>query len=84
MLTLTANAPYRRLAQALVGFETAHPKQVFRRFLNAPAQVSVSETDVRVRIRRRAHHLILPASGVPEAEPTVPWWDGRRLHLEIR
>jgi transposase len=84
MLTLIANALYRCLARQLVGFEAAHPKQLFRRFLNAPARVSVSDTQVTVRIRRRAHHPILLAGRVLDAEPTVPWWNGRRLHLEIR
>jgi hypothetical protein len=84
MLTLLANALYRKLAQRLTGFESAQPKQIFRRFLNAPARVTVSETEVRVRIRRLAHHPILLASGALDPTPAVPWWGGRRLHLEIR
>jgi transposase len=84
MLTLIANALYRKLARRLVGFETAKPKQIFRRFLNAPARVSVSDTEVQVRIRRCAHHPILLDSGWLDAAPLVPWWEGRRLRLEIR
>jgi transposase len=84
MLTLIANALYRCLAQTLTGFETATPKQIFRRFLNTPARVTVSDTEVRVRIRRCAHHPLLLASGTLDAQPTIPWWQGRRLHLEIR
>ena len=83
MLTLIANALYRSLARQLVGFETAHPKQIFRRFLNTPARVRVSDTAVHVRIRRRAHHPILLAGKVLDAQPTIPWWNGRRLHLEV-
>lgn len=84
MLTLIANALYRQLGKQLTGFETAKPKQIFRRFLNTPARVTVSDTEVRVRIRRCSHHPILLASGVLNAKPTVPWWNGRRLHLVIR
>lgn len=84
MLTLVANALYRKLAHRLTGFESAQPKQIFRRFLNAPARVTVSETEVRVRIRRLAHHPILLDSGALDAAPAVPWWGGRRLHVEIR
>lgn len=84
MLTLIANALYRNLARRLTGFETAQPKQIFRRFLNAPARVSVTKDEVRVRIRRLAHHPILLAAGLLEPTPTVPWWQGRRLRLEIR
>ena len=84
LLTLVANGLYRQLAQRLKGFEAAQPKQIFRRFLNAPARVSVSSHDVHVSIRRYAHHPLLLASGCLEATPQVPWWWGRRLHLEIR
>jgi transposase-like protein len=84
MLTLVANGLYRQLARQLKGFEAAQPKQIFRRFLNTPARVSVSRHDVHVSIRRCAHHPLLLASGCLEATPRVPWWAGRRLHLEIR
>jgi len=84
MLTLIANALYRNLARTITGFEAAKPKQVFRRFLNTPARVTVSDTEVRIRIRRCAHHPLLLASGALDATPTIPWWQGRRLRLEIR
>lgn len=84
MLTLIANALYRRLARTLTGFEAATPKRIFRRFLNTPARVTVSDTEVRVRIRRCAHHPLLLAGGALDAQPSVPWWQGRRLRLEIR
>ena len=84
MLTLIANALYRSLARTPIGFEAPTPKQIFRRFLNTPARVTVSDTEVRVRIRRCAHQPLLLASGALDAQPIVPWWQGRRLHLEIR
>ena len=84
MLTLVANGLYRQLAQRLKGFEAAQPRQIFRRFLNTPARVSVSRHAVHVSIRRCAHHPLLLASRCLEATPQVPWWWGRRLHLEIR
>ena len=84
MLTLTANALYRRLARKLERFERSQPKQIFRRFLNAPARVTVTDNEVKVRIRRMAHHPILLASEILDVTPSVPWWDGRRLHVEIR
>ncbi len=83
-LTLIANALYRQLARKLVGFENAKPKQIFRRFLNAPARVSVTDDEVHVQIRRCAHHPILLASGELDATPTVPWWNGRRLYINVR
>lgn len=83
-LTLLANGLYRVLARRLIGFEAAHPKQIFRRFLNTPARVRVTKAEVHVQMRRCAHHPLLLASGVLDARPEVPWWDGRRLRVEIR
>jgi hypothetical protein len=84
MLTLVAGALYRRLAAELTGFEHARPKRIFRRFLNTPARVTVSDGEVIVRMRRMAHHPLLPASGILDATPEVPWWNGRRLRLRVR
>lgn len=83
MLSLIANALYRNLARRLVGFEFAQPKQIFRRFLSTPAEIRIADNEVRVRLRRRAHHPILIASGVLEDTPSIPWWGGLRLRLEI-
>jgi hypothetical protein len=74
----------QRLGRQLTGFEHARPKQIFRRFLNTPARVSVSGSEVVVRIRRMAHHPPLLASGILDATPEVPWWNGRRLRLRVR
>ena len=84
MLTLISNALYRQLALRLVGHERAQPKQIFRRFLNTPARVTVTDDAVVVRMRRLAHHPILLSCGALEPSPAVPWWEGRRLRLEIR
>ncbi|MCK4659803.1 MAG: hypothetical protein KAV82_09815 [Phycisphaerae bacterium] len=83
-MTLVANGLYRQLAGQLKGFEAAQPKQIFRRLLNTPARVSVSKGEVQVSIRRGAHHPLLLAGGCLKATPQVPWWGGRRLHLEVR
>ena len=83
MLTLIANALYRQLARQLKGFETAHPKQLFRRFLDTPARLTVTDQHVTVQLQRRAHHPILLASNLLNATPAVPWWQGRQLRLQI-
>jgi hypothetical protein len=83
MLTLIANGLYRDLARRLERFEAVKPKQIFRRFLDTPARISLDGRDVCVRLARRAHHPILLASGLLDATPAVPWWAGRRLRLEL-
>ena len=84
MLTLVANGLYRDLARHLVGYEHAQPKSIFRRFLDTPARIYVTDREVRVRLNRRAHHPILLSTDILDQSPRVPWWDGRRLTLEIR
>jgi hypothetical protein len=83
MLTLIVNALYRSLARHLEGFEKAQPKQVFRRFLNTPARVKVTDTEVKVTLRRRSPHPVLLASGHLDSTTTVPWWEDRRLQIDI-
>ncbi|HYQ93109.1 MAG TPA: hypothetical protein VES89_13795, partial [Candidatus Competibacteraceae bacterium] len=53
---MIANALYRQLARQLKGFETIHPKQIFRRFLETPARLTVTDPHVTVQLHRRAHH----------------------------
>lgn len=84
MLTLIANALYRQLATRLHGFERVQPKKLFRNFLNIPARVTVDEREIRVQLRRCAHHPILLTSGTLNEEVAVPWWDNRTLRLEVR
>jgi hypothetical protein len=57
--------------------------QVFRRFLNTPARVKVTDTEVKVTLRRRSHHPVLLASGHLDSTTTVPWWEDRRPQIDI-
>lgn len=83
LLTTIATGLYRLLALKLRGFERAQPRQIWRRFLKRPAHVRVTATEVVVELPRRAHNPILIASGLPDERTAVPWWNGRRLRLEI-
>jgi hypothetical protein len=83
LLTTMATGLYRLLARRLRGFERAHPRQIWRRFLKSPAQVRLTETEVVVELPRRAHNPILIASGLLEDRTPVPWWSGRELRFEI-
>jgi len=84
MLTLISNALSRQLAHNLVGFENAPPKQIFRRFLNTPATIKVTDFDITVRLARRTHHPILLNTSLLDNTPSVPWWGGQCLRLEIK
>jgi hypothetical protein len=76
-LTVVANGCYRWLGEQLRGFESAAPKQLFRRFVETAGQVGVEAERVVVRFARRSHNPILrEAAPDREAQP-VPWLGNR-------
>lgn len=74
ILTEIASGLYRMLARLLPGFEAARARQVFRHFLDTPAQVEIGEYKVEVTLPKRAHNPLLIAAGFGEKTTTVPWW----------
>ena len=84
LLTTMATGLYRLLARPLRGYERAQPRQLWRRFLQTPAQVRVTDTEVVVALPRRAHNPILIAAGLQDERIVVPWWEDRTLRFGIR
>ena len=84
LLTVIASGIYRMLAHALRGFEKAQARQVFRRFLDTTARVTISDREVLVNLPRRAHNPILIDAGLIGSTTAIPWWEGRPLKVEIR
>jgi len=84
LLTVIASGIYRILAQSLRGYEAAHARQVFRRFLDTTARVIPAGREVIVNLPRRAHNPILIDAGLVGSVTPIPWWGGRRLRIEIR
>lgn len=84
LLTVIASGIYRQMARALRGFERAHARQLFRRFLDTTARVTVSKDEVVVNLPRRAHNPILIDAGLIGPATRLPWWGGKRLRFEIR
>jgi hypothetical protein len=56
-------------------------RQIFRDLIDMPANVAITEDEVRVRSHRRAHLPIVLASGLFNTPVAVPWWNGRPLRL---
>lgn len=83
LLTVIASAMYRLLAKGLHGYEHAQPRQVFRRFLDTSARVTVSANEVTVRLPRRSHNPLLIDAGLIGTATPIPWWQGRSLRVEI-
>lgn len=83
-LTGVATGLYRMIARELPGYEAAKGRQIFRHFLDTPAQVEIAEKRVEVTLPKRAHNPVLIAAGIGETATPVPWWEGRRLALRFR
>jgi len=84
ILTEIATGLYRMIARKLPGFESAKARQVFRHFLDTPAQITIEGRTVEVTLPKRAHNPLLIAAGLAEGSTPVPWWDDHRLTLRFR
>ena len=80
-LLVLASALYRIMGRRMRGYDDAQARQIFRDLIDMPAQVTVTDQEVRVRFYRRAHLPIVLASGLFDKPVAVPWWDGLRLRL---
>jgi len=83
-LTEAATGLYRMLGRLLPGYESAKSRQLFRHFLNAPAEVEIESNRVQVTLPKRAHNPLLIAAGFADKATPIPWWDGRPLHISFR
>jgi len=83
LLTVIASAIYRTFAKALRGYERAQARQIFRRFLDTSARVTVSADAVTVQLPRRAHNPVLIDAGLIGHSTKIPWWGDRPLRIEI-
>ena len=83
LLTVFASGIHRQFAKALRGYERAHARQLFRRFLDTTARVVIADDAVTVTLPRRAHNPILLDAGLIGPSTQIPWWGGRKLKLTI-
>jgi transposase len=80
-LLVLASCLYRLMARRMRGYDDAQARQIFRDLIDMPADVTITENEIRVRFHRRAHLPIVLASGLIDKPVAVPWWNGRRLRL---
>ena len=80
-LLVLASGLYRIMARRMRGYDDAQARQIFRDLIDMPANVAITENEIRVRFHRRAHLPIVLASGLIDKPVAVPWWNGRRLRL---
>jgi hypothetical protein len=63
------------------GYDDAQARQIFRDLIDMPADVAITDNEIRVRFHGRAHLPIVLASGLFDRPIPVPWWFGRSLRL---
>ena len=80
-LLVVASGLYRLLARRMRGYADAQARSIFQDLVDMPAQVDVSDQEVRVQFHPRAHLPIVLASGLCDRPIPIPWWEGRRLRL---
>ena len=80
-LLVIASGLYRLVARRMRGYADAQARRIFQDLVDMPAQVEVTDQEIRVEFHRRAHLPIVLASGLCNRSVPIPWWEGRRLRL---
>jgi hypothetical protein len=81
-LTLMASSLYRLLAVRIGnGYESAKSRHLFRDFIDATAEITITEEEVVVKFQKRAHNPLLIAAGFDKTMVKIPWLRGTRLRL---
>ena len=80
-LLVIASGLYRLVARRMRGYGDAQARQIFRDLIDMPADVAITDEEVRVDFHRRAHLPLILASGLTDKPIKIPWWGGRPLRL---
>ena len=81
-LTLMASSLYRLLAVRIGNrYEVAKSRHLFRDFVDASAEISITEGEIVVRFQKRAHNPLLLAAGFDKTDVILPWLGRKRLRL---
>jgi hypothetical protein len=81
-LTLMASSLYRLLGAHIGnGYELAKSAHLFRDFINATAQITIDEREVRVHFQKRAHNPLLLATDFASTNVPIPWLQNKTLRL---
>jgi hypothetical protein len=84
LLTVMASSLYRLLGTRVTeGYEIAKSRHLFRDFVNATAQVTITEQNISVRPQKRAHNPHLLAAGFHQTDVPIPWLGNKRLCLDF-
>jgi hypothetical protein len=81
-LTLMASSLYRLLAVRIGNrYKVAKSRHLFRDFVDASAEISITEGEIVVRFQKRAHNPLQLAAGFDKTDEVLPWLGRKRLQL---
>jgi hypothetical protein len=81
-LTLIASSLYRLLGSEIGnGYQSVSSRHLFRDFVEAAAQISISDSDIVVQFQKRAHNPLLLAAGFLKKHVSVPWLGNKRVQF---
>ena len=82
-LTVVAAMLYQRLAARLKGFAKSTPQTLFRKFVNTPGRIEITQEEVVVYFEKRSHNPILKETGFDKITPPVPWLNNIPVRLQF-
>lgn len=71
----------REFTRSLRGFEESSPDYVRHNLLLGPARLQRDATRLHVQFERCPLEVVLRLAGLDREQPSVSWWDGRRLEI---
>jgi len=81
-LTLMASSLYRLFALKIANrYQKAKSRHIFRDFIDATANIHITESEVIVKFQKRAHNPLLIATGFDKIDIKIPWLEGKRLRF---
>ena len=84
-LTLMASSLYRLLAVRVGnGYEAAKSRHLFRDFIDATAEITITEEAIVVRFQKRAHNPLLIAAGFDKTDVVDPLAGGQAVAAGLR
>jgi hypothetical protein len=72
-MTVLANGCYRWLGKQLRGFESAAPKQLYRKFVETSGEVEIQPERIVVHFDKRCHNPILREAALDQPSQPIPW-----------
>ncbi len=79
MLTMVADVCYRLFARDIYKFEEATPQTIFSKFVDAPGNISINNSEIVVNLRKNANSPILISNPIFKKSYEVPWLNNMNL-----